>query len=54
MMKKLYGSITPLIEDPPEVNLSSIGDAEAWAEAAARTVRQPGQTQLIGGSGRKP
>lgn len=54
MMNTLYGSMTPLIEEPLHGRLSATGDAEAWNAAASRTMRQPGQTQLIGRSGKKP
>lgn len=54
MMETLYGHITPLTEEPPQVSQSSIGDAEAWTTAVSRTMRQPAQTQHIGGSGKKP
>jgi hypothetical protein len=54
MMEKLYGNITPLIEEPPEAHLTATGDAEAWAAAVSRTMRQPGQRQVFGGPGKKP
>lgn len=54
MMEKLYGSITPLIEEPPEANLPATGDAEAWAAAVSGTMRQPGQRLVLGGPGKKP
>lgn len=54
MMEKLYGSITPLIEEPPEAHLPATGDAEAWAAAASGTMRQPGHRLVFGGPGKKP
>lgn len=54
MMFTLYGIMTPLIEAPTEGRLSATSDAEAWNAGASRTMRQPGQTQFIGGSGKKP
>lgn len=54
MMNTLYGSMTPLIEEPPEAHLSTTGSAEEWGAGVSRTMRQPGQTQLIGGPGKEP
>ncbi|WP_313397413.1 type II toxin-antitoxin system RelB/DinJ family antitoxin [Acinetobacter variabilis] len=54
MREMLYGSTTPLTEEPAEVNLSATGDAEARAEAVSRTMRQPAKIQIIGESVSKP